>query len=62
MLMDAVLSDSKWVILMEKLRFNANEFNIVNRNMPFMNVKIEERRPKINDFRGGNTIVRLDTY
>jgi hypothetical protein len=47
---------------MEKLRFNANEFNIVNRNMPFMNVKIEERRPKINDFRGGNTIVRLDTY
>lgn len=56
-LMNTVLKTSQREILIEKLRQHYNEYEITNRNMPFMARKVEGRKhPKLNDYRGANTL------
>ena len=51
-IMNTVLTTSQREILIEKLRQHNNEFEITNRNMPFMSRKMEGKKPKVNDYRG----------
>ena len=51
-IMRTVTSSKQLPMLIEKLREHYNLFEIMNRNMPFMARKIENKKVKVNEYRG----------
>lgn len=50
--MRTVTSSKQLPMLIEKLREHYNQFEIMNRNMPFMARKFENKKVKVNEYRG----------